>query len=137
MQALHSPTLDHDSARALWKSMQAQIAAQGTDASGPLRAWSKLLALSLGLAALLGLAWSLGSSAGALLVCVPLALVLAQEDAHHVLDDHVAAMVADGRLVRVLEDWCPPFAGYHLYYPSRRQPSAAVSLLVEALRWRG
>ncbi len=54
-----------------------------------------------------------------------------------VLDDHVAAMVADGRLVRVLEDWCPPFAGYHLYYPSRRQPSAAFSLLVEALRWRG
>ena len=36
-------------------------------------------------------------------------------------------MVADGRLVRVLEEWCPPFAGYHLHYPSRRQPSAATT----------
>jgi DNA-binding transcriptional LysR family regulator len=41
-----------------------------------------------------------------------------------------------GRLRRVLEDWCPPFAGYHLYYPSRRQPSAAFALLVEALRYK-
>jgi len=37
-------------------------------------------------------------------------------------------------LQRVLQDWCPPFAGHHLYYPSRRQPSAAFSLVVEALR---
>ena len=51
-------------------------------------------------------------------------------------DDHIAAMIAEGRLVRVLEDWCPPFSGYHLYYPSRRQPSAAFSLLVDALRYR-
>jgi DNA-binding transcriptional LysR family regulator len=36
----------------------------------------------------------------------------------------------------VLDDWCPPFAGYHLYYPSRRQPSAAFALLVDALRYR-
>jgi DNA-binding transcriptional LysR family regulator len=42
-----------------------------------------------------------------------------------------------GRLVQVLEDWCPPFPGYHLYYPSRRQPSPAFALVVEALRWRG
>jgi DNA-binding transcriptional LysR family regulator len=42
-----------------------------------------------------------------------------------------------GRLTRVLEDWCPPYSGYHLYYPSRRQPSAAFALLVEALRYRG
>lgn len=41
-----------------------------------------------------------------------------------------------GRLRRVLADWCPPFTGYHLYYPSRRQPSAAFALLVEALRHR-
>ena len=54
-----------------------------------------------------------------------------------VMEDHVAEHVASGRLVRVLEDWCPPFAGYHLYYPSRRQPSAAFSVLVEALRYRG
>jgi DNA-binding transcriptional LysR family regulator len=42
-----------------------------------------------------------------------------------------------GRLVRVLEDWCPPFPGYHLYYPSRRQASPAFALVVEALRYRG
>jgi DNA-binding transcriptional LysR family regulator len=54
-----------------------------------------------------------------------------------VLDDQTAPMIAEGRLVRVLEDWCPLFAGYHLYYPSRRQPSAAFSLLVDALRYRG
>jgi DNA-binding transcriptional LysR family regulator len=41
-----------------------------------------------------------------------------------------------GRLKRVLEDWCPPYPGYHLYYPSRRQPSGAFALLVEALRHR-
>jgi len=54
-----------------------------------------------------------------------------------VLEDHVEADVAAGRLVRVLEDWCPPFSGYHLYYPSRRQPSAGFALLVDALRYRG
>jgi DNA-binding transcriptional LysR family regulator len=53
-----------------------------------------------------------------------------------VLEDHVKMHLADGRLVRVLENWCPPFPGYHLYYPSRRQPSAAFALLVEALRYR-
>lgn len=51
-------------------------------------------------------------------------------------EDMVAPYLAEGRLVRVLEDWCPPFAGFHLYYPSRRQPSAAFALLVEALRYR-
>ena len=44
--------------------------------------------------------------------------------------------IAEGRLKRVLEDWCEPYAGYHLYYPSRRQSSAAFSLLVDALRYR-
>ena len=44
--------------------------------------------------------------------------------------------VAKGRLRRVLQDWCPPCPGYHLYYPSRRQPSAAFALLVDALRHR-
>ncbi|MFO1107154.1 MAG: LysR substrate-binding domain-containing protein [Amaricoccus sp.] len=52
-------------------------------------------------------------------------------------EDHVAALVAAGRLETVLGDWCPPFPGYHLYYPSRRQASRAFALLVEALRWRG
>ena len=42
-----------------------------------------------------------------------------------------------GRLKRVLEDWCPAYPGYHLYYPSRRQPSAAFALVVDALRHRG
>ena len=41
-----------------------------------------------------------------------------------------------GKLIRVLADWCPRFAGYHLYYPSRRQATPAFALLVEALRYR-
>ncbi len=51
-------------------------------------------------------------------------------------EDMVETHVAAGRLQRVLDDWCPPFPGYHLYYPSRRQPSPAFSLLVETLRFR-
>jgi len=51
-------------------------------------------------------------------------------------EDQVTAQLADGRLVRVLADWCPPFPGYHLYYPSRRQATPAFSLLVDALRYR-
>ena len=45
--------------------------------------------------------------------------------------------LAKGRLKRVLEDWCLPYSGYHLYYPSRRQSSAAFALFVDALRHRG
>lgn len=52
-------------------------------------------------------------------------------------EDQVLAHVAEGRLVRVLEDWCPSFPGYHLYYPSRRQQSPALALLVDVLRYRG
>jgi DNA-binding transcriptional LysR family regulator len=52
-------------------------------------------------------------------------------------EDQVAPDLAAGRLVRLLEDWCDPFPGYHLYYPSRRQQSPAFALLVEALRYRG
>jgi DNA-binding transcriptional LysR family regulator len=52
-------------------------------------------------------------------------------------EDVVGDDLRSGRLVRVLEDWCPPFPGYHLYYPSRRQASAAFALLVNALRYRG
>ena len=54
-----------------------------------------------------------------------------------VMEDHVAAPIAEGKLIRVLDDWCPPFTGYHLYYPSRRQPSAAFTLLANALRLGG
>lgn len=45
--------------------------------------------------------------------------------------------IADGRLVRVLDDWCPYFPGYHLYYPSRRHSSPALALLADNLRYRG
>ena len=51
-------------------------------------------------------------------------------------EDYVQPEIEVGRLTRVLKDWCPPFSGYHLYYPSRRQNSAAFALLVEALRFR-
>lgn len=54
----------------------------------------------------------------------------------HLMETHVQPHVAAGRLIRVLSDWCPPFSGYHLYYPSRRQLSPAFSLLVDALRYR-
>lgn len=54
-----------------------------------------------------------------------------------VMQDQAAEALADGRLVTVLEDWCPSFPGYHLYYTSRRQPSAAFTLLVDALRYKG
>ena len=52
------------------------------------------------------------------------------------LDDMAAEAIADGRLIRVLEDWCEPFPGYHIYYPSRRQLSPALRLLIDALRFR-
>jgi DNA-binding transcriptional LysR family regulator len=48
----------------------------------------------------------------------------------------VEAHLAKGRLKRVLAEWCEPYSGYHLYYPSRRQSSAAFALVVEALRYR-
>lgn len=51
-------------------------------------------------------------------------------------EDLVLAHVVAGRLIRVLEDWCEPFAGYHLYYPSRRHASPAFALVVDALRYR-
>jgi DNA-binding transcriptional LysR family regulator len=53
-----------------------------------------------------------------------------------VMEDQALPHIGEGRLVRLLKDWCPAFPGYHLYYPSRRQPSAAFALLVEALRHR-
>jgi DNA-binding transcriptional LysR family regulator len=52
-------------------------------------------------------------------------------------EDYVADDLREGSLVRALEDWCPPFPGYHLYYPSRRQPTPAFGKLIEALRYRG
>src|SRR4051794_21787286 len=54
----------------------------------------------------------------------------------YVPEDQVQSHIANGRLLRVLADWCPPFSGYHLYYPSRRQPTPAFALVVDALRYR-
>jgi len=53
-----------------------------------------------------------------------------------VAEQHAEPHLTKVTLVRVLEDWCPPFPGYHLYYPSRRQPAPAFAVLVEALRHR-
>lgn len=52
------------------------------------------------------------------------------------MEDRVKLHIKSGKLIRVLADWCAPFSGYYLYYPSRRQPTPAFSLLVEALRYR-
>ncbi|MGO8084908.1 LysR family transcriptional regulator [Rhizobium leguminosarum] len=51
-------------------------------------------------------------------------------------DEYLLPLIREGKLVPVLEDWSPPFPGYHLYYPSRRLASPAFSLLVNALRYR-
>jgi DNA-binding transcriptional LysR family regulator len=55
----------------------------------------------------------------------------------YIPEDLAEPHLAKGRLKRVLKDWCAPFPGYHLYYPSRRQSSPAFALLVDALRYRG
>jgi DNA-binding transcriptional LysR family regulator len=55
----------------------------------------------------------------------------------YIPEDQVLAHIAEGRLIRVLDDWCPSFPGYHLYYPSRRHSSPALALLVNVLRYRG
>jgi DNA-binding transcriptional LysR family regulator len=54
----------------------------------------------------------------------------------YVPEGMVGPLLAAGHLRRVLEDWCPASSGYHLYYPSRRQSSAAFAMLVDALRYR-
>ena len=52
----------------------------------------------------------------------------------YLTEQQVQKHLDTGGLVRVLANWCPPYTGYHLYYPSRRQPSAAFALVVDALR---
>ena len=54
----------------------------------------------------------------------------------YLTEQQVESHLESGELVRVLANWCPSFPGYHLYYPSRRQPSAAFTVLVGALRYR-
>lgn len=51
-------------------------------------------------------------------------------------DFHAQSAIDDGSVVRLMNDWCPPFAGYHLYYTSRRQNSPAFALLLAELRRR-
>ncbi|MCK1744089.1 LysR family transcriptional regulator [Bradyrhizobium sp. 139] len=72
------------------------------------------------------------NGAGALLQAALQGLGLA-----YLTEGYVQPYLSSGRLVRVLADWCPPFSGYHLYYPSRRQSSPAFALLVNTLRYRG
>ena len=62
--------------------------------------------------------------------------VLAGVGLAFMLEDVVRPHIESGTLVQVLEDWSPTFSGYHLYYPSRRQPSPAFGLLLETLRYR-
>ena len=69
-------------------------------------------------------------------IALRLNAVLAGRGLAYLPEDLVQNHLAGGRLVSVLEDWCPPFPGYHLYYPSRRQASPAFALLVDALRYR-
>lgn len=54
----------------------------------------------------------------------------------YITEDQALPLIAKGQLVRVLEDWCPPFPGYHLYYTSRRQHSSGFAVVIEALRYR-
>ncbi|HMI46432.1 MAG TPA: LysR substrate-binding domain-containing protein, partial [Gemmatimonadaceae bacterium] len=51
-----------------------------------------------------------------------------------VAEDRVTPHLATGALMRVLEDWCPPFPGFFLYYPSRKQQPAALAAVIEAFR---
>lgn len=61
---------------------------------------------------------------------------LAGQGLAFVPEDAVAEHIAEGQLIRVLDDWCQPYTGYHLYYPNRRQSSGALAVIVEALRYR-
>ncbi|PDS67606.1 LysR family transcriptional regulator [Rhizobium anhuiense] len=70
-------------------------------------------------------------------IALRLSAVLAGLGLAYMPENLIEGYLADGRLVRVLEDWCLPFSGYHLYYPSRRHTSPAFALVVDALRYRG
>ncbi|MBA1348050.1 MULTISPECIES: LysR family transcriptional regulator [Rhizobium] len=70
-------------------------------------------------------------------IALRLNAVLAGLGLAYMPENLVETHLAEGRLVRVLEDWCLPFSGYHLYYPSRRHTSPAFALVVDALRYRG
>lgn len=61
---------------------------------------------------------------------------LAGDGLAFVPEERVREHIRAGRLIRALADWCPPFPGFHLYYPSRRQPTPAFAVIVDALRYR-
>lgn len=54
----------------------------------------------------------------------------------YIFEDHVYDLLASGRLVRCLEDWCPPFPGYYLYYPDRKQKTPALAALIDIISYR-
>ncbi|WP_320197404.1 LysR family transcriptional regulator [Agrobacterium sp. rho-13.3] len=64
-------------------------------------------------------------------------MALADVGLAYLPEDVVGEHIASGHLIRVLVDWSPPASGYHLYYPSRRQPTPAFSLILDTLRYRG
>jgi DNA-binding transcriptional LysR family regulator len=68
-------------------------------------------------------------------IAMRLQSVLAGIGLAYLPEDQVVDYVSAGRLIRVLDDWCPVVNGYHIYYPSRRNPSPAFLLFVEALRY--
>ncbi|WP_295897851.1 LysR family transcriptional regulator [uncultured Bartonella sp.] len=55
----------------------------------------------------------------------------------YIPEDYVRKYIEQGRLTRVLKDWCVPFTGYHLYYPNRKNLNPALSLVADALRYNG
>ncbi len=69
-------------------------------------------------------------------ISLALDMALAAVGLAYLPEDVVGEHIASGRLIRVLADWSPPASGYHLYYPSRRQPTPAFSLVVDAVRYR-
>jgi DNA-binding transcriptional LysR family regulator len=68
---------------------------------------------------------------------VPVLCVAGVSPAEVVPEGMALPHIAKGRLKRILENWGAPYSGYHLYYPSHRQPTPAFALLVDALRYRG
>src|SRR5216117_3750337 len=78
--------------------------------------------------------WELDKGKQSLAVAVNGPLIVDDVEMAFMSEDRAAPHLANGELVRVLEDWCPPFPGFFLYYPRQRQLSAALSALIETLR---
>jgi DNA-binding transcriptional LysR family regulator len=65
---------------------------------------------------------------------IMLAAVLDGAGLAYMFEEHVRQPIAEGRLVRVLEDWCPHYPGFFLYYPSRRQLPTALRAFVDFIK---